>query len=185
MSTEPLEQAIASTRAVLTNVTPDQLGASTPCAKWTVSELINHIVGGQYFFAAGAAGAPPAGGDTDYSAGDYVAAFDEGAATSVAAFNAEGVMGKMLTLPFGEMPGAAFAGLAATDTFAHGWDLAKATGQDTDLAPDLAANLLVGAKASISDAFRSPDGSVFGPERTAPEGASNADQLAAFLGRTV
>ena len=28
------------------------------------------------------------------------------------------------------------------DTFQHGWDLAKATGQDTDLDPELAAGLL-------------------------------------------
>jgi uncharacterized protein (TIGR03086 family) len=114
-----------------------------------------------------------------------VASFDAGSADCLAAFRAEGVMGKMLTLPWGEMPGAAFAGLAATDTFTHGWDLAKATGQDTDLFPELAAGLLEAAKTSISDGFRSPEGSVFGPEQPAPEGSSNADKLAAFLGRTV
>ncbi len=185
MSTELLEQAIASTRTVLAGVSKEQLGDDTPCAKWKVSDLINHIVGGQYFFEAGAKGQPPAGGETDYSAGDFLLAFDEGAQRCVAAFRADGVMSKMLTLPFGQMPGAAFVGLAATDTFAHGWDLAKATGQNTDLAPELAAQLLMGAKQSISPAFRSPEGTVFGPEQSAPAGAGNADQLAAFLGRTV
>ena len=185
MSTEALEQAIASTRAVLTAVSKDQLGESTPCAQWKVSDLINHIVGGQQFFELCAKGEPPAGGDTDYSAGDFVAAFDEGARRSVAAFNADGVMGKMLTLPFGQMPGVAFCGIAATDTFTHGWDLAKATGQSTDLAPELAGNLLAGAKQFISPGFRSPEGNPFGPEESAPAGASNADQLAAFLGRKV
>ncbi len=184
MPDTPLDQAIASTRAVLTAVTSDQLTADTPCAAWKVSDLINHIVGGQYFFEAGVLGQPPAG-EVDYSAGDYVAAFDEASARCVAAFAADGAMEKMLTLPFGQMPGAAFAGLAATDTFTHGWDLAKATGQSTDLAPELAAQLLAGAKMSIQPAFRSEEGTVFGPERTAPDGASNADQLAAFLGRAV
>ena len=34
--------------------------------------------------------------------------------------------------------------------------------------------------------FRGPEGKApFGPVQTAPAGASNADQLAAFLGRTV
>lgn len=185
MSTEALEQAIATTRGVLAGVSKEQLGEATPCANWKVSDLVNHIVGGQYFFEAGAKGAPPAGLDTDYSATDFLSAFDEGAQRCVAAFKADGIMEKMLTLPFGQMPGAAFVGLAATDTLTHGWDLAKATGQDTDLAPELAAQLLARAKTSISPAFRSPEGSVFGPEQPAPAGASNADQLAAFLGRKV
>jgi uncharacterized protein (TIGR03086 family) len=185
MTTEPLEQAIAATRAVLAVVSKEQLDNATPCAAWKVSDLINHIVGGQYFFEAGAKGEPPAGGDTDFSATDFLSAFDEGATRSVAAFRAEGVMGKMLTLPFGQMPGAAFMALAATDTLTHGWDLAKATGQDADLAPELAAQLLAGAKGAIAPAFRSAEGTVFGLEQQAPAGASNADQLAAFLGRAV
>ncbi|MBK5287708.1 MAG: TIGR03086 family protein [Acidimicrobiia bacterium] len=184
MPDTPLDQAITTTRSILTGVTPDQLGADTPCATWKVSDLINHIVGGQYFFEAGVLGQPPAG-ETDYSAGDFVAEFDTASARCVAAFSGDGVMEKMLTLPFGQMPGAAWAGLAATDTFTHGWDLAKATGQNTDLAPELAAQLLAGAKMSIQPGFRSEEGTVFGPEKTAPAGASKADELAAFLGRTV
>ena len=183
MTTEPLEQAIASTRAVLTGVSKEQLNDDTPCAAWKVSDLINHIVGGQYFFEACAQGAPPAGSETDFSATDFVSAFDEGARRSVAAFSADGVMDKTLSLPFGQMPGSAFLGIAATDTFTHGWDLAKATGQDTNLSPELAAQLLAGAKAFISPAFRSPEGNPFGLEQQAPAGASTADQLAAFLGR--
>ena len=62
-------------------------------------------------------------------------------------------MEKILTLPFGEMPGAAFVGIAATDTFTHGWDVAKATGQKTDLDPDLAAQMLAGARQFVSPGF--------------------------------
>ena len=98
-----------------------------------------------------------------------------------AVFGADGVMEQMITMPFGQMPGAAVMGLATNDTFQHGWDLAKATGQSTDLAPALAASLLVQAKATIPPAFR-------GPER-APSARSNcprrrtaADRLAAVLG---
>ena len=185
MSTEPLEQAIATTRGVLTAVSKEQLGDDTPCAQWKVSDLINHIVGGQYFFEAGAKGEPPAAADTDFSAGDFVSAFDESAQRCLAAFRTDGVMDKMLTLPFGQMPGSAFFGLAATDTLTHGWDLAKATGQSTDLAPELAGQLLARAQTAISPAFRSPEGNPFGLEQPAPAGASNADQLAAFLGRKV
>jgi len=185
MATEMLEQAIATTRGVLANISREQLAADTPCAQWKVSDVVNHVVGGQYFFESGVLGTPQAGGDTDYAARDFLAAFDDGAARCVTAFSGDGVMDKMLTLPFGQMPGSAFIGLASTDTFTHGWDLARATGQDTDLAPELAAMLLVGARQAIQPAFRSEDGAVFGLEQTAPAGASNADQLAAFLGRRV
>jgi uncharacterized protein (TIGR03086 family) len=83
------------------------------------------------------------------------------------------------------MPGAAFLGMAMNDTLVHGWDLAKATGQSTDLAPDLAAALLEQSRTTVPDAFRSESGAIFGLAKQAPAGASNADQLAAFLGRDV
>jgi uncharacterized protein (TIGR03086 family) len=185
MATEMLEQAIAATRGVLVNVSKEQLADDTPCAQWKVSDVINHVVGGQYFFESGVLGVPQEEGATDFSAGDFVAAFDDGSQRCIAAFSGDGAMDRMLTLPFGQMPGSAFVGLAATDTFTHGWDLARATGQDTNLAPELAAQLLVGARQAIQPAFRSADGAVFGLEQTAPAGASSADELAAFLGRSV
>lgn len=184
MSTQPLEMAIAAARDALASVDASQLSASTPCASWDVSGLINHMVGGQAFFSAGVAGTPPPA-ETDYAAGDFAAAFDEASSALISAFQAEGALEKMYTLPFGKMPGAAFMGLAATDTFQHAWDLAKATGQSTDINPQLATGLLAGAKMAISEGFRGPEGAPFGGEQQAPEGASAADQLAAFLGRSV
>jgi len=183
VSTELLEQAIESTRGVLASVSKEQMGGDTPCAQWKVSDLVNHIVGGLNFFEAGVKGAPPSADDVDFSADDFVAAFDDASRRCLAAFGADGAMEQMVTLPWGQMPGAAFAALAATDTFTHGWDLAKATGQSTDLAPQVAEALLAGSKQSISPAFRSPEGNPFGPEQTPPAGASHADELAAFLGR--
>ena len=185
MSTQPLEAAIASTRSVLGGVSKDQLDAATPCASWKVRELLNHIVGGQQFFAAMVSGEAFSPGAHDWWAGDFGADFDTNAKECVAAFSAPGAMEKMLHLPFGDMPGAGFVGLAATDTFVHGWDLAKATGQDTNLDPDLAAGLLVGAKAFIQDWIRGDEPMPFGPEQQAGSGTSAADELAAFLGRTV
>ena len=185
MSTEPLAQAIATTRAVLAGVTPADLSKDTPCASWKVSDLINHIIGAQAFFTSGLTGAPPAGA-TDPAAGDFLAVYDDVSNACLAAFSSEGAMDKTYTLPFGQMPGPAFLGIATTDTFTHGWDLARARGQSTDLAPDLAAGLLAGAKMAIPPSFRGEEGkAAFGAEQTAPDGACAADQLAAFLGRTV
>ena len=189
MSTETLARAFATTRNVLNNVKVDQLDDPTPCESWKVKDLINHIVGGTYFFAASTSDDQPQGGENgekDYTAADIVAAFDQGVAAAVAAFDTPGALEKLVTSPFGQMPGAAFMGVASTDTFTHAWDLARATGQDTDLDPELAAMLLAGAKVAIGDGSRGPDGlAPFGPEQPAPVAATEADKLAAFMGRKV
>ena len=185
MGTEPFQQAVAVSREVLSSVSADQMGQSTPCASWDVAELINHIIGGQFFFAAGMAGETPDEDGPDFASGDYMSAFDEGSAKAIAAFGADGALEQMVNLPFGQFPGAAFMGLAMTDTFTHAWDLAKATGQDTDLAPDLAAALLEQNRQNLSSDWRGPEGAPFGPEQSAPEGSATADELAAFLGRKV
>jgi uncharacterized protein (TIGR03086 family) len=185
MSTEALQTAIASTRTILAGTNPGQLDDPTPCASWKVRDLINHIIGAQAFFMAGIEGKPPAGAPGDPASGDFLKAFDEATAQTVAGFQRDGILTSTLTTPVGPMPGSAFMGLAATDAFVHGWDLAKATGQPTDLEPGLAETLLAGAKQSIQDAFRGPEPAPFGPEQPAPAGASNADKLAAFLGRRI
>jgi len=184
MSTENIERAFASTRSILANVTPDQLSNSTPCQSWQVRDLINHFVGVSFWFAdstnSGVAPAPP---DTDFTTGDMVATYDDGIAQAVDAFGRPGALEKMIVLPFGTLPGAVYLGIATTDAFTHGWDLARATGQSTDLDPELAAELLVGARA-FQPAFRGEDTkSPFGAEQPAPPNATNADTLAAFLGR--
>lgn len=185
MSTTNLELAFASTRSVLANVTADQLSAPTPCESWDVRALINHIVGVASFFAGTVnSGVAPTMEEIDYTAGDMVATYDDGIAQAVAAFGTTGAFEKMLELPFGTLPGAVFYGIATTDAFTHGWDLARATGQSTDLDPTLAAELLVGARAFIQPAFRGDDGvKPFGAEQPAPPNATTADALAAFLGR--
>ena len=121
--------------------------------------MVNHVVGGTTYFALAAeTGTAPSGNSTDFTTGDYVSQFKEGAARAAKAFDAEGAMEKVVKLPFGELPGSAFVNIATLDTFTHGWDLARATGQPTDLDPELAAQLLSIAQAFLSDAMRGPDG---------------------------
>jgi uncharacterized protein (TIGR03086 family) len=180
-----LSRALQGTLTVLTKIQPGQLDAPTPCASWDVRALINHVTGSARWWAGTISGAAdPAA--ADYAAGDYAAAYQESIQIALAAFGADGVLDRTVRLPFGELPGAVVLGMAATEQFTHGWDLARATGQPTDLDPDLAAELLGQARLAITDAYRGADGeALFGPVRPAPAGASPADQLAAFLGRAV
>ena len=100
------------------------------------------------------------------------------------AFEADGVMERILHLPFGDLRGGVFVNIACGDVFTHGWDLARATGQSTDLDPVVAAQLLEFATPFLTDALRGPEGQApFGPIQEAPAGACAADQLAAFMGR--
>jgi len=177
-----LRSAFASTRAVLAVVEPDQLDAPTPCASWDVRALIDHVIGS----ARWAAATIGAGGEATDGDDGFLARYDASIAVAITAFEADGVGGRSVHLPFGEFSGAELLSLAATDQFVHGWDLARAIGHHTDLDPDLADDLLAQARVSILDSYRGPDGvALFGPATTAPPGAHPADRLAAFLGRSM
>jgi uncharacterized protein (TIGR03086 family) len=186
MVTENLERAFATARGVIANIKPDQLDDPTPCQSWAVRDICNHLVGGSYYFAEIVNGTSTSPSEEDFTTGNMVASYDEGIKQAVAAFNAPGAIDKSVTLPFGDLPAVAWLGIATTDQFTHAWDLAQATGQDTNLDPELAAQLLEGSKMFIQPAFRGEDTkSPFGAEQQAPASATNADRLAAFLGRHV
>lgn len=180
-----LAQAQDVARGVLANVSADDLSKSTPCKDWDVAQLIEHMVGAQHWARQGVQGVEMTETGEGSAAGDYVATFDQAAADCLQAFSEDGAMGRTVNPGFGDMPAAALLGLATTDTFTHAWDLARSTGQDTNLAPELAAQLLAQSRSSIQPAFRSEEGSIFGFEQEAPDDAPAADQLAAFLGRSV
>ena len=165
-------------QTVLANVAPDQFDLPTPCADWAVRDLADHIVDGNAW-VQGLAGREPAPAPDDLA--DAVRASAD-AAHEV--FSAPDGLTRMFELPFATMPGAGFVGMRASDVFTHAWDLAKATGQSTDLDPALAAEALEAARSRIQPAMRGP-GRPFEAEQPCPEGRPIADQLAAFLGRDV
>ena len=80
------------------------------------------------------------------------------------------------------MPHAQMLGIAFCDNLTHGWDLAKATGQDTTIPSDLAAAAWEMINGNISDDARGPGG-MFKPVVPVPENASIQDKLVAYLGR--
>ena len=185
MNPQILQQAQTIAREILSNVSQDQLELNTPCQNWNVGQFVDHVIGAQHWARSAVAGVDMTETGEGSSNGDFLAAFDDAAAATLAAFSEEGALDRTVNPGFGDMPATALLGMAITDTFTHAWDVAKATGQDTNLAPDMAAQLLAQSRQSIQPAFRSEEGSIFGLEQEAPEDASNADKLAAFLGRTV
>ena len=181
-----LAAACEVAHGVVKGVSADKWGAQSPCTEWDARAVANHMIGGLKMATASVAGKPFAHADImgdllgDSPAESYRKAADE----CVAAFKADpSVLGRPVKLPFGEMPGAAVAGLFTNDQFMHAWDLAKATGQSTDLSPALAAGVLDAVKSFVGPELRKPG--FFDAEKPVPAGASKADEVAAFLGRNV
>ena len=85
----------------------------------------------------------------------------------------------------GEVPATWILGQHVADVVVHGWDLAKATGQSTDLDPELGQFALDWAKESLKPEFRGDEesGRSFGPEVPVAADAPLYDRLAGFFGR--
>lgn len=181
-----LERAFASTRGVVARIRAEHLTRPTPCTGWDVRALVNHTISGSYWYAEAMRDrvSPPIEGDDDYAAADLLAAYDDGIDSALAAFGAPGALEADVQFVGADVPGAIVMGLAATDAFTHGWDLAVATDQSRDLDPALADELLVLADRILPGTFRgTTDADLFRPAVDAPSGAPAADRLAAFLGR--
>ncbi|MEU4247702.1 TIGR03086 family metal-binding protein [Amycolatopsis sp. NPDC026612] len=95
---------------------------------------------------------------------------------------APGLFARTVTTPLGEVPGVFLVHMRVNEYLAHGWDIADATGQPTDLLPDLATEALVQWRSRFGSTPRQPGGP-FGPEVEPPPSATAADRLVAFLGR--
>lgn len=187
MDAADLQRAVTSSRSILASVRPEQLDGPTPCQSWQVRDLINHMVDAATFAAVVMETGDwrnGTGESVDHAAGDYLAAYDAATARAISSFQAEGALSKLVKLPFADLLGVVYASIATGDAFAHGWDLAKATGRPADLDPELAAELLSAVRPLLPEQMRGPDGQApFGPEVAVPENAPAADRLAGFLGR--
>ncbi|HMK10781.1 MAG TPA: TIGR03086 family metal-binding protein [Acidimicrobiales bacterium] len=182
---DQMEHAFALATAVLERVEPDQWAAPTPCEGWTVRDVVNHMVGGAKIVSTELSGQ---GEGVNYYVNhlrhrDPVDAYRDAAAEAVAVFRADpGLVERTIPMPWGPETGATVATMFMGDHFVHAWDVAKATGQDSDLDPDLAEMLMPFARA-YGDRHRGPG--MFDDEKPVPAGASAADRLAAVLGRQV
>jgi uncharacterized protein (TIGR03086 family) len=184
---DDFERATKTSREIVSSIQPGQMDDPTPCASWKVRELINHMIEAPTFAATVMETGDwknESAESVDHASGDYLGDYDAATARALAAFSADGALSQVVTLPFGDMPGEAFANIATGDAFVHGWDLAKATGRPADLDPQLATEILLAITPMLPDQMRGEDGKApFGPKVEVSAEASPADKLAAFLGR--
>lgn len=165
---ERLDKAAEAALQVLGGIKTDQFHEPTPCSDWNVQALMNHMVGSMRFFVARANGAEASiEAATTADCEDAVRQLSEGIAAVAAAWHQSKTPEPM-------------ANIAATEILMHGWDLARATGQQYHPDETLTEELLAGSKMMLTPERR---GAAFGPEVSAPGGAPAIDRLAAFMGR--
>ncbi|MCA1832964.1 MAG: TIGR03086 family metal-binding protein [Actinomycetota bacterium] len=175
--------ALENTGRIVAGVQAEQLAADTPCEGWSLRELINHLIGGVYLFERALAGEKndPHQTPPDLAGDDPGVAFENARKLAVEGWSADGALERQVHV-FGEMPATGALRIALMEAVVHGWDVAKATGQDYGIEPMLATAMLDGLKKVYGDAPRGDDG-FFAPEVEVPENASPEDKLVAFLGR--
>ena len=183
MDSQQYRRALLNTGKIVTGVRPEHLIQPTPCKDWDVRLLLNHIIGGNYMFAEVAAGgrADASGVMDDYTLPDpgtnYIASADK----VLAAWAEPGAMQRRVHMPFGDIPAGAAVSIHFLDIVVHGWDLARATGQDTTIEPDLAEEALDISHGLLSPELR--ETGVFGPEIPVSDDDPLHDRLVAFMGR--
>jgi uncharacterized protein (TIGR03086 family) len=180
-----LQKAIEQTGGIVSGVKPDQLGDSTPCTDWDVRALLSHTIAAVQLFDDAARAVPfnPARFGADNVGSDPADSYASAAAALNATLGTPGVLDGKWTMPFGEVPGTMGAAFATLELTMHGWDVARATGQQPEWDPAITEVAFTAARMAPAELIRTPG--VYGPELTAPEGAPTPDQLAAFLGRAV
>lgn len=145
---------------VLTNVTEDHLIASTPCAEYSVGDVLHHVGGLAVAFAA-------------------AARKDRGPLTGRAWTDPSAWQG-MTQIAAMDMPGEAVGMVALTEVVIHGWDLAHATGQAYDVDPGIAEAVL----ANVAQlAAQGPVEGLFGPAVPIADDAPVLDRIIALSGR--
>src|SRR5690349_6484789 len=97
---DDLRDALDLTGTLVAGVEPDQWNAPTPCADWTVRDLVNHLVHGHRAFAA-IVRDEPVPGPADHLGEDPVGAYRDSAADLTEAFRKPGVLEKVVTVPIG------------------------------------------------------------------------------------
>ncbi|HCB07683.1 MAG TPA: TIGR03086 family protein [Nocardioides bacterium] len=175
---ELLERSLGYTRVLLVDVTPDQLDRSTPCAGWTLGQLLAHMEDALDAFTEAAVGrvevdpVPPTETRVD--------ALQEKACALLGAWAAPRPVSRDVAVGDLDLDGPLLVATAALEITLHGWDVGQATGRRTRIPDDLARGLLPLAQHVIDESDRGPR---FADPRPTPPVAAADQRLLAWTGR--
>jgi uncharacterized protein (TIGR03086 family) len=183
-----LLDAYENAAVIVSEIVAGELGHPTPCPKYDVSGLIDHLVeAGRRAAALGRGQAPPPGdGSPRVELADAPGQLRSAAQEAARAWGDDSSLSLRHAMPWGEeYTGATLVDMYLAELAAHAWDLARATGQLEKLDPALAWPALEGARAMIKPQYRNmvEPGAPFGAEVSPAPDADDWERLAAFMGR--
>lgn len=180
-----LNQSRQAFSETLSHVAPGQWEQQSGCGQWTVGDLVTHVIAAITMYVALLDGA---------SATEAITTVKSVSTSPASAFPdfaqvADALQSRLASPdavtgiahhPAGDMTGGDLAGFAMLEWALHGWDLARATGQDTVIDPELAGAIYA---AILPEADRLRRRGAFGPAIPVPADAPITDRLLALLGR--
>jgi uncharacterized protein (TIGR03086 family) len=179
---DQLSRALDQAGAVIAGVSPQDAGNATPCDAWDVRGLVNHVVHDVHQFTVMATGGRWQQAADDVIGDNWTGAYNQAARALLGAWQRPGALEATVQLPFGEYSATWRVGQQVSDLAVHAWDIAKATGQATNLDPEIGQYSLAWARNNLLPRLR---GAAFGPEVRVPAEAPIYDRLAGFFGRAV
>ncbi len=169
------EASLAVCEYVLAQMGPGDGKAQTPCAKYDVDQLAEHLCGSLVNLGAcvGVQAAPDMDATLEVRVADLGQRVLEG-------WRRHGIEGDV-TLSAGTFPAEMAVGILSMEFLVHAWDFAQATGRTVPANDGLSTYVLGQAHGLIRPSFR--DGDNFGDDLSADAGPAPLDQLVAYTGR--
>ncbi|MGW3665771.1 TIGR03086 family metal-binding protein [Streptomyces sp. NPDC005141] len=168
-------------------VTDDRLDGATPCPDYAVHNILGHLAGLSVAFRDAARKDLGATTDTspDSAVPDLGPGWREALPTALDelgdAWRDPAAWTGMTRAGGVTLPGAVAAAVAADELVVHGWDLARATGQEYEPDPAALQASYVFLRAAAEDPTRG--GGIFGPLVPVPDDAPLLDRVIGLSGR--
>ncbi|RZS37487.1 uncharacterized protein (TIGR03086 family) [Herbihabitans rhizosphaerae] len=178
-------RAVQASVEIVSRVTADDLAKPTPCAAWTLYDLLSHMTAQHYGFAAAASGASdPAAWAARWLGEDPVATYTTAAEHVSRAFAEDGVLDREFALvEFGaSFPAERAIGFHLVDYVVHTWDVAKTLGLVASFDDDVLDAARAIADMVPTGSFRTGPGAPFAPP--VESDGSTLDHIVATLGRS-
>lgn len=181
----PLTRALDQIAGLVADTPAAALDRPTPCAEWDVRTLLDHLVGVHRRIAHVGAGGNFADvpSDPEVAPGTHVAEIAVARADIDRVWvHDDAVLDRVLTVPWGTMPGR-FVGFGyVQELTVHAWDLAAATGRTAGLDDELAVAVEDTAHRVLPAEPRGGD-IPFGPPVAVTPDAAPYERLVGWLGR--
>jgi uncharacterized protein (TIGR03086 family) len=162
---------------VIEAVKPQQLASRTPCSEWDIQQLIDHLASGAEYLVAAVEDREPAQ-QSNVTAAEYRRSVD----AVLEALERPGATERICTSPLGfQWPVSQAVAGTFMDVLIHTWDLARATGQDEKLDPDLVDACTAMFLPEMPERGRAAG--IVGPAVEVGEDATAQDRLLAAMGR--